>query len=130
MNLCAGFQAQEKELRYLFNIRKQTWASVSLSIPQYLPVTRCGWHTLASTMNFLLQGMGFSSHRCSSRYNPDVFGLSLFLHFSLPACIYLREDFPGPEPNEDLLPNKPAFKLLIQLELAYVLTTEILILLI
>lgn len=129
MNLCVGFQVQEKQLRCLFNIRKQTWLSVSLSIPQYLIVTRCGWHTLASTMNFLPQGMGFSSHRCCSMYNQDVFGLSLFLHFSLPACIYLHEDFPGPEPNEELLPNKLAFKLLIQLELAYFITTEILILL-
>lgn len=56
-------------------------------------------------------------------YNPDVFGFSLFLHFSLPACIYLHEDFPGPEPNEELLPNKPAFKLLIRFELAHFITT-------
>lgn len=54
--LSVKFQTQDKWLRYILNMSKQTWPTGSASIPQFLPVTEYDSETLLSTWTLQIRG--------------------------------------------------------------------------
>lgn len=90
----AKFETQDtdKQLRYLFNISKQTCPPGSPSILQFLHTTEYGWQT-PSTLNSPAQRLGCPHLEGSSLNNADVFG-SLPLLYLCPLGLCTRG--PGP----------------------------------
>jgi hypothetical protein len=54
----ARSQTQDKLLRCLLSISKQTWLAGSPRISWFLPVTGYGWHILPPTLNYSNPGAG------------------------------------------------------------------------